>query len=86
MTKFLLGVCIVAFTSFCGYFFAKKYAKRKLFLEQLKEFNDRFINEIGYYKRPLGEFISKYSQWLHPPLLRLNPRAGQFWLTVPLTR
>lgn len=60
MIKFLLGVCIVAFTSFCGYFFARKYAKRKLFLGEMKEFNERFISEIGYYKRPLGEFISKY--------------------------
>lgn len=59
MTKFLLGVAIVAFTSFCGYLLAKKYRKRKLFLSQLKEFNERFLSEISYYKRPLAEFVAR---------------------------
>ena len=40
MVKFLLGVAIVAFSSYCGFVFAKKYRKRKLFFGQLKEFND----------------------------------------------
>lgn len=52
---------IVAFTSFCGYVFSKKYRKRKLFFNQLKIFNERFLSEISYYRRPLGEFISKYT-------------------------
>ena len=60
ITKFFLGIAIVAFTSFCGYIFAKKYRIRKLFFSQWKEFNERFLNEISYYKRPLGEFSSKY--------------------------
>lgn len=59
MTKFLLGIAIVAFTSFCGYVLAKKYRKRKLFLAQLKEFNERFLSEISYYKRPIAEFVSR---------------------------
>lgn len=59
MTKFLLGIAIVAFTSFIGFIFAKKYRQRKLFFVQLKEFNDRFLSEITYYRRPIGEFISK---------------------------
>ena len=61
ITKFFLGIAIVAFTSFCGYVFAKKYRIRKLFFSQWKEFNERFLNEISYYKRPLGEFSSKYA-------------------------
>ena len=60
MVKFLLGIAIVAFTSYCGFIFAKKYRKRKLFFVQLKEFNERFLGEVSYYRRPLGEFISKY--------------------------
>ncbi len=60
MAKFLLGMAIVAFTSFCGYVLAKKYRKRKLFFSQLKTFNERFLSEISYYRRPLGEFVGKY--------------------------
>lgn len=60
MTKFLLGVAIVAFTSFCGYVLTKKYRRRKLFFTQLREFNERFLNEISYYRRPIAEFSSKY--------------------------
>lgn len=61
MTKFLLGMAIVAFTSFCGYVFAKKYRCRKQFFSQLYEFNERFLSEISYYRRPLGDFASKYA-------------------------
>lgn len=60
MTKFFLGLAIVAFTSFCGYLFAKKYRQRKQFFSQWKEFNERFLNEISYYRRPLIEFVFKY--------------------------
>lgn len=61
MIKFLLGVAMVAFTAFCGYLLAKKYRQRKLFFQQLKDFNERFLNEISYYRRPIAEFVSGYS-------------------------
>lgn len=60
MVKFLLGIAIVAFSSYCGFVLTKKYRKRKLFFMQLKEFNERFLSEISYYRRPIGEFASKY--------------------------
>lgn len=61
MAKFFLGIAIVAFTSFCGYLFASKYRKRKLFFKQFKEFNERFLSEIAYYRRPIKEFAAKYT-------------------------
>ncbi len=61
MIKFFLGVIIVAFTSFCGYFLAKKYRQRKNFFKQLREFNERFLSEIAYYRRPVREFASSYA-------------------------
>lgn len=61
MTKFLFGLVMIAFTSFCGYLLARKYRQRKLFFRQLYEFNERFLTEIAYYRRPLREFVSKYS-------------------------
>ena len=61
MTKVLLCIAIVAFTSFCGYVLTKKYRKRKRFFAELKEFNERFISEISYSRRPITEFFFAYS-------------------------
>ncbi len=61
MAKVLLGIAMIAFTTFCGYLLAKKYRKRKEFFNQLYDFNERFLNEIAYYRRPLKEFFSKYA-------------------------
>lgn len=62
MTKIFLGVILIFFTTFCGYFLAKKYRKRKEFFRQLQELNERFLSELSYYKRPLKEFLSSYAQ------------------------
>ena len=61
MTKFLLGVAIIAFTTFCGYLLTKKYRRRKLFFAQLYSFNELFLNEIAYYRRPIIEFTANFS-------------------------
>ena len=61
MIKFLLGISVVAFTSFCGYIFAKKYRQKQNFFRQFYIFNERFLSEISYYKRPLKEFVGKYT-------------------------
>jgi stage III sporulation protein AB len=59
--KFLFGVAMVAFSSFCGYFFARKYRQRKAFFQQLKEFNERYLSEISYYRRPIKAFAASYA-------------------------
>lgn len=61
MEKFLLGLVVVAFTSLCGYVFAGKYRRKKSFFYQLFEFNERFLGEISYAKRPIVEFARRYS-------------------------
>ena len=58
--KLLLGIAIVAFGSYCGFILSGKYRKRKLFFAHLKEFNERFLSEVSYYRRPLKEFCSQY--------------------------
>ena len=55
--KFLLCIAILAFTSGVGYFLASKYRQRKVFFTQFYEFNERFLREISYSKRPIREFI-----------------------------
>ena len=61
MAKFLVGLAIVAFTSFFGYALAKKYRVRKLFFSQFYEFNDRFLSEVNYFKRPIAEVCKRFS-------------------------
>ncbi len=60
MIKFILGMAIVCFTSFCGRMFASKYRRRKNFFAQMCEFNERFLSEIAYYRRPVAEFAEKF--------------------------
>ena len=61
MQKFIAGIALVAFTTICGYFLARKFRQRKLFFEQLQEFNERFLSEISYYRRPIRDFVAKYA-------------------------
>ncbi len=61
MIKFLLGMTIVAFTSLCGRMLAKKYRVRREFFKQFKEFNERFLSEISYTRRPLKTFAQSYT-------------------------
>ena len=61
MIKIILGISIVAFTSFCGYILSAKYRRRKEFFRQFNEFNERFLSEISYYRRPIADFIAQYS-------------------------
>ena len=60
MLKFLSGIAIIAFMTWCGYLLAQKHRKRKLFFTELNDFNERFLNEILYYRRPMREFIDVY--------------------------
>ena len=60
MLKFFVGIALIAFTTFCGYLLARKYRTRKDFFRQLREFNDRFISEISYFRRPIEEFVAMY--------------------------
>ena len=61
MLKIVFGIAIVIFSTACGYYLAKKYRQRRHFLRQLREFNEQFINEISYYRRPIKDFLS-----IHP--------------------
>ena len=61
MIKFMLGVASIGLSTFFGYLLASNYRNKKQFYKQLRAFNEHFLNEIAYYKRPLGEFIAKYT-------------------------
>ena len=61
MLKVVLGVAIVAVFTAGGYILSKKYRQRRRFLGQFREFNEQFINEITYYRRPIKEFLSMHT-------------------------
>jgi stage III sporulation protein AB len=58
MLKILLGLAVVLVSTAFGYIASNKYRQRRRFLGQFREFNDRFINEITYYRRPIKEFLA----------------------------
>lgn len=60
MIKLLLCIAVVAFTTFCGYLCSRKYRQRRQFFDQFKEFNERFLSEVAYYRRPILEFCTRY--------------------------
>ena len=61
MLKFFLGIAIVGLTSFIGYLLAKKYRQKKAFFMQLYEFNERFLSELSYRRRPIRELVASYA-------------------------
>lgn len=61
LIKITVCLAILCFTTAVGYILASKFRNRKLFFEQLKLFNERFLREIDYAKRPIKEFIQIYA-------------------------
>lgn len=59
--KFLICICIVAFCIFLGYLAAAKYRSRKKFFSQFEAFNERYLTELTYARKPLAEFLREYS-------------------------
>ena len=89
MIKLILGFAIVAFGGFLGYFLSKKYRKRKDFFCQMSLFNERFLMEIGYYRRPLTKFLTAYPykgefdfllQYFYQSLIDSSKERGGFEL------
>lgn len=58
MLKIIICLSILAFTSGCGYYLARKYRQRKIFFNQYELFNEHFLQEVRSFRRPLQEFIS----------------------------
>lgn len=58
--KILIGGLVVVFCIFLGYFAASKYRLRKKFFLQLASFNERYLTELCYARKPLPEFLREY--------------------------
>ena len=58
--KLGVSAAIVAFGVVLGYLAAGKFRARKKFYAQLAAFNERYLNELGYARRPLEQFLKEY--------------------------
>lgn len=56
--KFLLGIFIVLFCIFLGYFASEKYRLKKSFFTQLFELNEKYLAELKFEKKPLEQFLN----------------------------
>ena len=90
MLKIILGVSIVAFATFCGYLLSKKYRQRRCFFTCWREFNEQFIHEIAYFRRPISDFLSlrayegEFQTLLqeYAQLLQEYAKNGEKWLDL----
>ncbi len=57
--KIIVGIAVVVFTTYCGWFLSRKYRRRKKFFFDMQEFNLCFLEEIGYAKRPFEVFCAR---------------------------
>ena len=59
--KFLLSGLIIGFCIFLGYLAAGKFRARFKFYSQFSAFNERYLTELCYSRKPLSEFIEDYT-------------------------
>jgi len=59
--KLIVGALVVLFGVAVGYFAAGKYRLRKEFFAEFAAFNERYLGELTYARRPLKEFLTAYS-------------------------
>ncbi len=59
--KILVAVAVVAAGTLGGYFAANKYRARKKFYTQFSAFNERYLNELNYARKPLDIFLKQYA-------------------------
>ncbi len=58
--KILVAAAVVAAGTAGGYFAANKYRARKKFYVQLCNFNERYLNELNYARKPLAAFLKEH--------------------------
>ncbi len=58
MIKFIIGIAVVVFSTYIGRLFSRRYKRRKDFFQAFDSFNHRFLSELGYSKRPIGELCA----------------------------
>ena len=58
--KIVLACAAIAFCTLLGHFAASKYRSRRAFYGQMHTFNERYLAELGYSRKPLPQFLAEY--------------------------
>lgn len=58
--KILLSCLIIAFSVGIGYLAGNKYRCRRSFYAQFYDFNEKYLHELDYTRKPLPEFIKTF--------------------------
>ena len=58
--KILLACLTVGFSVGIGYLAANKYRSRYAFYRQFQDFNERYLSELEYARKPLPVFVREY--------------------------
>ncbi len=58
--KIIICIAVIAFSTAIGYLLAGKYRARKKFYDQFSLFNERYLNELSYSRKPLPDFLKQY--------------------------
>ena len=58
--KLILSMLIIVFCTLLGYVAASKYRSRKQFYAQFQTFNERYLTELSYARRPLPAMIKEF--------------------------
>ena len=59
MIELFLAIVLLTLGGSTGYLFSRKYSKRVRFFRSIYQFNNDFINELGFCKRNLNSILSK---------------------------
>ena len=59
--KILISIAVIAFSTALGYILSGKYRARKKFYEQFCLFNEQYLNELSYTRKPLPEFLKAHT-------------------------
>lgn len=58
--KIVICISVIAFSTAVGYLLAGKYRARRKFFDQFCLFNERYLNELSYARKPLPEFLKQH--------------------------
>lgn len=58
--KIVICIAVIAFSTAMGYLLSCKYRARKKFYDQFCLFNERYLNELNYMRKPLPDFLKQY--------------------------
>ena len=58
--KILICIAVIAFFTGLGYLISGKYRARKKFYTQFCAFNERYLNELTFTRKPLSSFLKEF--------------------------